>query len=178
MKCVVYHGSARKHLNEETLLAYDVVVTTFGTVAGEFNKRGDVGPLFNVAWWRVILDEAHIIRNRRTAGSISTCALQASRRWCLSGTPLMNGVDDAYALFRFLRYQPFACWPHFNDHISKPSAKGRRVEGRIGALASLRIALAAVCLRRVKSQQIETDVAGVFEPIVDLPPRTRRYSRD
>ena len=172
LKCVVYHGSARKHLNEETLLAYDVVVTTFGTVAGEFNKRGDVGPLFNVAWWRVILDEAHIIRNRRTAGSISTCALQASRRWCLSGTPLMNGVDDAYALFRFLRYQPFACWPHFNDHISKPSAKGRRVEGRIGALASLRIALAAVCLRRVKSQQIETDVAGVFEPIVDLPPRT------
>ena len=85
---------------------------------------------------------------------------------------MMNGVDDAYALFRFLRYQPFACWPHFNDHISKPSAKGRRVEGRIGALASLRIALAAVCLRRVKSQQIETDVPGVFEPIVDLPPRT------
>ena len=41
----------------------------------------------------------------------------------------------------------------------------------MGALASLRIALAAVCLRRVKSQQIETDVPKV-EPIVDLPPRT------
>ena len=57
-------------------------------------------------------------------------------------------------------------------HISRPSASRRRVEARVGALASLRIALAAVCLRRVKSQQIETDVPGKFEPIVDLPPRT------
>ena len=79
-----------------------------------------------------ILDEAHIIRNRRTMGSVATCALQASRRWCLSGTPLMNGVDDAFALFRFLRYQPFACWPHFNNHISRPSASRRRVEARVG----------------------------------------------
>ena len=173
LRCVIYHGSARRHLDERTLLAHDVVITTYGTVTGEFTKGGDSpGALFNVAWWRVILDEAHIIRNRRTMGSVATCALQASRRWCLSGTPLMNGVDDAFALFRFLRYQPFACWPHFNNHISRPSASRRGVEARVGALASLRIALAAVCLRRVKSQQIETDVPGKFEPIVDLPPRT------
>lgn len=173
LRCVIYHGSARRHLDERTLLAHDVVITTYGTITGEFTKGGDdAGVLFNVAWWRVILDEAHIIRNRRTMGSVATCALQASRRWCLSGTPLMNGVDDAFALFRFLRYQPFACWPHFNNHISRPSASRRRVEARVGALASLRIALAAVCLRRVKSQQIETDIPGKFEPIVDLPPRT------
>ena len=61
-------------------------------------------------WWRVILDEAHTIRNRRTHASLACAALQCFNRWCLSGTPLMNSADDIYALFRFLRYQPFASW--------------------------------------------------------------------
>ena len=34
LRCVIYHGSARRHLDERTLLAHDVVITTYGTVTG------------------------------------------------------------------------------------------------------------------------------------------------
>ena len=168
LRAVIYHGNSRKNIDETVMLAHDVVITTYGTVCGEFVRGrdgGEVGKLFNVAWFRVVLDEAHIIRNRRTHGSLATSALQASRRWCLSGTPLMNGADDVYPLFRFLRYQPFASWPHFRETISNPCRRReaiRNVEG-VGAL---RIALRAVTLRRTKATLIDG------RPIVDLPPRT------
>ena len=170
LRAVIYHGSARKHLDEETLLAHDVVITTYGTCCGEFRVSqrdgGDVGTLFNITWWRVVLDEAHIIRNRRTHSSLAMCALQASKRWCLTGTPLMNGADDVYPLFRFLRYQPFASWPHFRGTISNPCKRVRNQQRAVEGMASLRIALQAVTLRRTKQDTIDG------RPIVDLPPRT------
>jgi len=42
----------------------------------------------------------------------------------------MNGADDIYPLFRFLRYQPFAAWSHFRSTISNPC---RRVKNMAGA---------------------------------------------
>ena len=90
----------------------------------------------------MVLDEAHIIRNRRTHSSLATCALQSTRRWCLSGTPLMNGADDIYPLFRFLRYQPLAAWPHFRQHISNPCRRVKHqrkaVEGRASQIHTAR----------------------------------------
>lgn len=169
LRSVVYHGAARSRLDEATLLAHDVVVTTYGVVCGEFRvgeRDGTVGALFNVSWHRVILDEAHIIRNRRTYGSVSVSALQARCRWCLSGTPLMNSADDVYPLFRFLRYQPFASWPHFNGVISRDANRvGGGGHRAIGAMTRLRVAMRAVTLRRTKATLIDG------RPIVDLPPR-------
>lgn len=54
---------------------------------------------------RLVLDEAHNIRNKGTAVSVACCALQGDLRWCLTGTPIVNGPVDAYALFKFLHYR-------------------------------------------------------------------------
>ncbi len=44
-------------------------------------------PLFRMPWMRVILDEAHIIRDRKTRQSKAACALKAERLWAVTGTP-------------------------------------------------------------------------------------------
>jgi hypothetical protein len=50
------------------------------------------------------------------------CAAQAGRRWCLSGTPIQNSVDELYAYFRFLQYQPYARAPAFKAMLKEPLA--------------------------------------------------------
>ena len=64
--------------------------------------------LHAVRWRRVILDEAHAIKDRTSSTACACFALDARARWCLSGTPLQNRVGELYSLLRFLRAYPFA----------------------------------------------------------------------
>ena len=61
-------------------------------------------------WYRVILDEAQCIKNKNTQSSKAAAELKASYRWCLTGTPMMNSVQELFSLIRFLRIRPY------NDH--------------------------------------------------------------
>jgi len=57
--------------------------------------------------FRVILDEAHNIKERSTNAAKAAFALDAEYKWCLSGTPLQNRVGELYSLVRFLGADPF-----------------------------------------------------------------------
>lgn len=45
---------------------------------------------------------------------------QAGRRWCLSGTPIQNSVDDLYSCFRFLKYNPYCKRAAFKAMLKEP----------------------------------------------------------
>ena len=64
--------------------------------------------LHRVAWRRVILDEAHNIKAKDSSTARAAYGLTSTFRWCLSGTPLQNRVNELYSLLRFLRVWPFA----------------------------------------------------------------------
>ncbi|CAG9463875.1 unnamed protein product [Pedinophyceae sp. YPF-701] len=64
--------------------------------------------LHKILWRRIILDEAHSIKDRRTNTAQAVFALNAKYRWALSGTPLQNRVNELYSQIRFLRPLPFA----------------------------------------------------------------------
>jgi len=121
------------------------------------------GPLFQLTWHRAVLDEAQIIKNARTQGAQATWKLKARRRWCLSGTPIQNTIDDLYSLFRFLRYDPYDNINTFKSLISNPIASGDPL-----AFKRLQAVLNGVLLRRTKDSKID----GV--PIVELPDKKHK----
>jgi SNF2 family DNA or RNA helicase len=63
---------------------------------------GPVCPLLGVSWDRVILDEGHEIRNKKSKSHIACRALQAPIRWVVSGTPVFNSIKDFVALCSFV----------------------------------------------------------------------------
>jgi len=63
--------------------------------------------IFELRPRRVVLDEAHNIKERTTNAAKAAFALSAKYRWCLSGTPLQNRVGELYSLVRFLGADPF-----------------------------------------------------------------------
>lgn len=59
--------------------------------------------LLGINWDRIILDEGHEIRNRKSKSHIACMALRAPIRWVVSGTPIFNSIKDFVALCSFVR---------------------------------------------------------------------------
>ncbi|XP_021319327.1 helicase-like transcription factor CHR28 [Sorghum bicolor] len=190
LSVLVYHGGSRTRYPTE-LAEYDVVVTTYAIVAREVpkenpndevspgNKRklkkntkgkakkiNKPGPLAKVRWFRVVLDEAHMIKGHQTQTAKGCCGLNAERRWCLSGTPMQNNIVDLYSYFRFLKYEPYSKFRSFSSMLKDPISRDTSL-----GYKKLQTVLRIVLLRRTK----ETLLDG--EPIIKIPPKTIQLSK-
>lgn len=118
VRILKYHGASKSNVAFED---YDFVVTTYGTLSSEFvpeednNKqvrrpraekricREKCGALLKFKWLRVVLDESQYIKSMSSLRNISVRALLSTYRWCLSGTPVQNNMNELFATTRFLR---------------------------------------------------------------------------
>ncbi|KAL9867848.1 transcription termination factor 2 isoform 2-T2 [Geothlypis trichas] len=173
LRVCLYHGANRdKHA--EVLSGYDVVVTTYSLLSKEIpttKEEGEVpaqdhdvesgsspcSPLLRVAWARIILDEAHNIKNPRVQTSIAVCKLRASARWAVTGTPIQNNLLDMYSLLRFLRCSPFDEYKVWKYQVDNNTRKGGE---RLSLLTR------SLLLQRTKDQ-LDSD----GKPLVSLPQR-------
>ncbi|BGP47216.1 DNA repair protein rad16 [Rhodotorula kratochvilovae] len=117
-KVLIFHGTNRLS-NVKEMEKFDVVLTSYAVLESTFRrqhkgftKKGKVmkedSILHKIKWHRVILDEAHNIKDRQANTAKAAFALQAHYRWCLSGTPLQNRVGELYSLIRFVGASPYA----------------------------------------------------------------------
>ncbi|QBZ80832.1 SNF2 N-domain-containing protein domain containing protein [Pandoravirus celtis] len=86
------------------------VLTTYETIRHEHASRAPTGQrrgALAITWFRVVLDEAHRIRAAASGCHEAALALRARRRWCVTGTPYNNSVDDLRALARFIAVAPY-----------------------------------------------------------------------
>ncbi|XP_066137668.1 transcription termination factor 2 [Euwallacea fornicatus] len=141
----LYHGAKRETRTRE-LAQFDVVITTYSIVSNESEKKS---PLFSMYWRRIILDEAHQIRNYKTQSSEACCRLSAKSRWALTGTPMHNKELDMYAQLKFLRCTPFDELQVWKRWIGDKSSGGQE---------RLHTVISSLMLRRTKAELIEKNV--------------------
>ncbi|THH14359.1 hypothetical protein EW146_g5965 [Bondarzewia mesenterica] len=206
LRVYVYHGNARR--SDPTFLSdYDVVITTYATLASEFSKQSKsiapadeeeedssesagegnsmtirlgkpkrpakrkkpsagigieaTSPLQSVYWFRVVLDEAHSIKEINTVACRACCDLMADRRLCLTGTPVQNKLDDIFALIKFLRLGPFDDKAIWTEYIGAPVKYGQPL-----GIARLQSIMKSITLRRTKESKAQNG-----QHILSLPPR-------
>ncbi|KAK1753777.1 P-loop containing nucleoside triphosphate hydrolase protein [Echria macrotheca] len=143
LRVLMHHGNTKAKTVEE-LLSYDIVLSTYATLANELRR----GPAltYEVTWFRVILDEAHYIRHDQTRQYQAAAGLSAKFRWCLTGTPIQNRLSDLGSLISFLRAPLLQRKAEFDKHIARPLED----ESRKGTAEKLRLLLQSICLRRTK----------------------------
>ncbi|TRX95630.1 hypothetical protein FHL15_003588 [Xylaria flabelliformis] len=126
LKVLVHHGPQRTKQFED-LRRYDVVITTYQILVSEHNHCNDKvkAGCFGLHWYRVILDEAHTIKNRNAKATKACYDLRSIYRWCLSGTPLQNNLDELQSLVKFLRIQPYDDLREWREHFELPMKNGK-----------------------------------------------------
>lgn len=198
VSCFIYHN---RKATIDDLLKYDIVLTTYGTVAAELKRlekfyEDNTGrnidyndgrlaitcPLLHprkANFYRIVLDEAQCIKNPRTRTAVACHKLKATYRWCLTGTPMMNGVSELFSIVHFLHIKPYNTWEKFRmvsfrqiSSLHLPCADrlqsfgvlfGKRGNPRHLAMNRLRALLKAIMLRRKKDSELDG------KPILRLP---------
>ncbi|GAB1488691.1 hypothetical protein MASR2M8_11380 [Opitutaceae bacterium] len=95
LRVFAHHGASRIE-TEEAFRAYDLVITSYATLARDQE-------LFSVIDFAcIVADEAQHIKNRKSQNAQALRTLHAHGRFVLTGTPLENSLDDLRSLFEFL----------------------------------------------------------------------------
>lgn len=157
LKVYLYHGERTS--DAEDLQKYDIVLTTYSTLSVERNNPES--PIKKIEWWRVILDEAHVIKNVAAQQSGAVIDLKSKRRWAVTGTPIQNGSLDLFSLMAFLRFQPFSIKTYWRSLVQRPLD-----QGNASGLSRLQALMKTISLRRTKDSQIDG------KNLVGLPPKT------
>lgn len=100
---------------------------------------------------------AHIVRNRTSKIFQAVNTLKAQHRWCLTGTPIQNRLEDLSSLVEFLRVDPFD-----NPYVFKKTFLTPINHGDPSGWARLKNLIQSISLRHTK-KSLESDIA--------LPPR-------
>lgn len=173
-RCFVYYGDLMQSdlsqlLCNRTQNIPIVVVTTYGTVQSEWarlNKSRDehgrlpkIG-LYSVDFFRIVLDEGHNIRNRTTKTAKSVHDLELRRRWILTGTPVVNRLDDIFSLVKFLRLDPWDNFSYWKTFVTLPFEQ-KKFNQTLDVVKSI---LEPIFLRRTKNMKAKDGT-----PLIVLP---------
>ncbi|RKP29555.1 hypothetical protein METBISCDRAFT_18380, partial [Metschnikowia bicuspidata] len=172
--CYVYYGELVQAdlgtvLCNRTNNVPIVVLTTYGTVQNEWTRvcklRDADGRLpsiglYSVEFFRVVLDEAHTICNSSTRTARAVHELELRRRWALTGTPVVNRLDDLFLLVKFLHLDPWSNFSYWKAFVTVPFQQKHFLQ----TLDVVRSILQPVYLRRTKNMRLADGT-----PLVSLP---------
>jgi hypothetical protein len=150
----LHHGSDR--LSDVALLeaarVADVVITSYDIVTR------DVETLQQVAWDRLLLDEAQDVKNPATKRARSLRLLRARRRVAMTGTPIENNLGELWALMDILNPGLLGSREAFARTFANPIQVGNDER----ALERLRAIVQPFMLRRAKdAPEVELDLPPI-----------------
>ncbi|KAH7182523.1 SNF2 family N-terminal domain-containing protein [Fusarium flagelliforme] len=164
------HKTAKWHGNQW------VIFTTYSELVSQYPSTGTIhrlkdkykddkkgfakalnssyGTLFQVRWYRIILDEGQAIKNRESSTALACWNLTAKYRWVLTATPISNSIEELYPYMKFI-----GC--NFTRSLSE--FKDQYMTGE-NAAQNIRFIVSVIMLRRTHEDTF------IGRKITNLPP--------
>eukprot|EP00759_Apiculatamorpha_spiralis_P057016 PhF_6_TR8350/c0_g1_i3/m.13089/K20093/ERCC6L, PICH; DNA excision repair protein ERCC-6-like len=136
-----------------------VVVTSYGIIVSDVDKWIENGVTFDL----VVLDEGHTIKNPATKTTQACRKIPSRKRLLMTGTPVMNNLQELHALFHFVDSEILSCSvAAFSRQVSAPITEGMLRDASDNDVLSanqrlvlLREKIAPYFLRRTKSTEAD-----------------------
>lgn len=151
IECVLWHGAARYDTLAARVADAHVVLTSYPLLTR------DEELLAGCEYALVVLDEAHVLKNPKTAGFKAASSLKAKQVIALTGTPVENRLTDLWSLASLTNPGLVGTFEGFRKTYRTPIEK----HGDARAKAALARRMRPFMLRRTKDE-----VAS------ELPPKT------
>jgi len=175
MVCCVYHDRQRvwrdvlreyewyyeDRPHNADYLKFDVLVTTYDTLIGDFDV------ISTIPWRVTVVDEAHRLRNQK--GKLLECMKEISAKGTLqygfqsrvlmSGTPLQNDLIELWTLLNFI--EPFK-FPDLDQFMMLFGNMANREQ-----VEALQQSISPYMLRRVK-EDVAKDIPNKEETVIDV----------
>lgn len=165
--CHVLSGSPKQRAKQLEEFSADVLIVNYEQVISGWEALNGLGPDI------IIYDEAHAIKNRTSKRTKACMKLEARRQICVTGSPLLNHVDDLWTLLH--RLDPDA-WPNYwrfrNRYCVFGGYMGKAIVG-VKHEQELHEALSSIMLRRLKAEVLDLPEKQVVRSWVDLEPVQR-----
>ncbi len=141
LRVLVHHGQNRAEglRIAKEVAKVDLVITTYGTAVRDIDR------LDEIAWGKVVLDEAQVIKNHTSDTAQQLRRLNARTRVVLTGTPIENGLGDLWSLLDFVNPGLVGSRSTF---IAQLSADGEDKRGE----SALRTLNGVMVFRRTKNE--------------------------
>jgi hypothetical protein len=161
LRVMAHHGAGR-HDDEisfaDRAANHDIVLTTYSLVARDGSHLGEV------AWGRLVLDEAQQVKNPGTAQTKAVAALRAPHRIAMTGTPVENRLTELWSLMQILNPGLLGSFSSFKTQFAVPIERDHDED----TTALLRRVTGPFVLRRLKSDRSIID---------DLPDKIEQTER-
>ena len=153
----------RKQLNEWKMIkGPKILIVNYEQV--NTHKDDLAAVMFDVA----IFDEAHYLKNPKAQRTKACLELYANRKFMLTGTPMLNHVDELWSILHMIdpgAYPKY--WTFLNRYAVFGGFKDKQIVG-VKNEAELTDRLQRVMLRRLKKDVLDLPDVQIIERRVDL----------
>ena len=174
LRILMYHGSGRERNPKKIAENYDLVVTTYQTLAAD---RSRTNPLGEIEFYRLVCDESHMTKSYLTAQSKAASEICAARRWACTGTPIATNSVDLFGQMAMLGVSPWGIdikrfREDFNNIICKSAGKWNRysmTERSSEEIKRVLTIMKPMTIRHTKTQKLGRNAT---KDLLSLPPKT------